>query len=96
MRPTPEETLIGATALLRSVLDEPGLPTVAAETVTDVLRMLDQAHRVFVDLPPFLAEDNERMRVLLAELIRELPVAELPARQRIHSYLVERTELNPI
>lgn len=95
MRPTPEETLTGAEGLLRGLLDESGLPAVATETVTDVVRMLGQARRVIADAPAFLADDNERLRALLAELIRELPAEQVPARARIHAYLTERTTLDP-
>lgn len=93
MRPTPEENLAGADRLLRTMMDEPGLPPAAAETVTDVRRLLEQTRRIVVDAPAFLADDNERLRVLLAELIREQPTADL--RARIHAYLTERTDLDP-
>lgn len=95
MRPTPEETLAGAARLLRGLLEEPDLPAVATETVNDVLRMIGQATRVVTEAPTFLAEDNERLRSLLADLIRELPPTEVSATQRISAYLTERTTLDP-
>ena len=95
MRPTPEETLTGAETLLRDLLEEPELSAVVTETVTDVVRMLTQARRVVADAPAFLEQDNEALRALLSELVRDLPPAELGARRRIHAYLTERTTRDP-
>lgn len=38
---------------------------------------------------------NEDLRTLLSRLIRELPTDDATARARIHTYLVERTDLAP-
>lgn len=95
MRPTPEETIAGADRVLRTVLDDYDLPGAAAATITDALRMLGQAQRTVAESPAFLAADNETMRGLLAELIRELPATDLASRERIRSYLADRIETNP-
>ncbi len=95
MRPTPEENLAGADRLLVAVLGEPDLPAAAAEAVADARRLLEQTRRMVMEGPAFLAGDNERLRVLLADLIRELPTTDLPARTRIHAYLTERTDRDP-
>ncbi|MGQ0631872.1 MAG: hypothetical protein ACT4P1_12590 [Sporichthyaceae bacterium] len=94
MRPTPEETIAGAERVLRTVLDD-DLPDAAAATINDVLRMLGQAQRAAVEGPGFLAADNEALRGLLTDLIRELPASESGARARIHAYLTERADLAP-
>ena len=91
MRPTPEETLDGADRLLRSVLEENELPAEAKATITDVVRMLGQARRAVADRPAFLEADNDAMRRLLAELIRELP----PGDSRARAYLVGRVATSP-
>lgn len=95
MRPTPEETLDGADRLLRSVLEENELPVEAKATITDVVRMLGQARRAVADRPAFLEADNDAMRRLLAELIRELPPGDTRAREQIRAYLVGRVATSP-
>lgn len=95
MRPTPEDTLAGVERLLRAVLEESELPADAAATITDVVRMVGQARKAVAERPAFLEQDNDRLRGLLAELIRELPAAESGPRERIRSYLEERTVASP-
>lgn len=95
MRPTPEDTLAGVDRLLRAVLDESELPADAAATVTDVVRMVGQARKAVAERPAFLEQDNDRLRELLAELIRELPAEDSGTRERIRSYLEERTVASP-
>lgn len=95
MRPTPEDTLAGVDRLLRAVLDESELPADAAATVTDVVRMVGQARKAVAERPAFLEQDNDRLRELLAELIRELPAEDSGIRERIRSYLEERTVAGP-
>ena len=94
MRPTPEDILDGADRLLRSVLADGTLPADAAATVTDVVRMLGQARRAVAGRPTFLAEDNDRMRALLAELVHDLPAGSA-VRHRVRSYLTERVAADP-
>ena len=99
MRPTPEETLDGADRLLRAVLDEGGLPADARATITDVVRMVGAARKAVAGRPAFLEADNDAMRRLLAELIRELPAADGPggtaAREQIRAYLSGRVATSP-
>lgn len=95
MRPTPEDTLVGADRLLRAVLEENDLPADASATITDVVRMLGQARKAVAGRPAFLEEDNDRLRELLAELIRELPTTESGPRERIRAYLDARTAASP-
>ena len=94
MRPTPEDILDGADRLLRATLEENALPADAAATVTDVARMLRQARRAVEGRPAFLAEDNDRMRALLAELVHDLPAGS-PSRERVRSYLADRVAADP-
>ena len=95
MRPTPEDTLDGADRLLRAVLEDDEVPVDARATITDVVRMLNQARRAVADRPAFLEADNDAMRRLLADLIRELPPADTGARERIRAYLEQRTAATP-
>jgi hypothetical protein len=95
MRPTPEDTLDGADRLLRAVLEEEDVPVDAKATITDVVRMLGQARRAVADRPAFLEADNDAMRRLLADLIRELPPADTGARERVRAYLEQRTAATP-
>lgn len=95
MRPTPEEILAGADRVLRAMNDEHDLPAEAAATLADVLRMLGQARRAVAERPAFLDADNERLRALLAELIRDLPAGDAASRERVRTYLSERIEANP-
>lgn len=94
MRPTPEDILERAEHLLQTLVDEGPLPADAAATVTDVARMLKQARRAAAGRPSFLAEDNDRMRALLAELVHDLP-APSAARQKVGSYLADRAAADP-
>jgi hypothetical protein len=94
MRPTPEDVLDGAGRLLTGVLEEDALPADAAAAVTDAVRMIKQARRAVAGRPAFLAEDNDRMRALLAELVHDLPAGS-PARGRVRSYLADRTAADP-
>ena len=94
MRPTPEDILDGADRLLRAVLEEEALPADAAATVTDVARMLRQARKAVAGRPAFLAEDNDRMRALLADLVHDLP-AESPSREQVRTYLADRVTADP-
>ena len=94
MRPTPEDILDGADRLLRAVLEEDTLPADAAATVSDVVRMLRQARRAVAGRPAFVAEDNDRMRALLADLVHDLP-ADAAARERVRAYLTERVAADP-
>ncbi|HVE25763.1 MAG TPA: hypothetical protein VNC22_10175 [Sporichthya sp.] len=95
MRPTPEETLDGADRLLRAVLDENQLPADAKATISDVIRMLGAARKAVAGRPAFLEADNDAMRRLLAELIRELPPADTGAREQIRAYLAGRVATSP-
>ncbi len=95
MRPTPEDTLTGAERLLRVVLEEGQLPPDASATISDVVRMVGQARKAVAERPAFLEQDNDRLRELLSELIRELPEGEAGPRERIRSYLEERTAATP-
>lgn len=96
MRPTPEDTLAGVDRLLRAVLDESDLPADAHATITDVVRMVGQARKAVAERPAFLEQDNDRLRELLADLIRELPATDdAGARERIRSYLEQRTAATP-
>jgi hypothetical protein len=76
------------------MLDDPALPADACANVADVLRMIGHARRAIAKGPTFLAEDNERMRDLLAQLIRELPESSA-ARERIRAYLTLRLAASP-
>ena len=94
MRPTPEDVLDGADRLLSAVLQDHALPADASATVTDVVRMLRQARRAVAGRPSFLAEDNDRMRALLAEIVHDLPAGSA-ARHRVRSYLADRVAADP-
>lgn len=94
MRPTPEDILDRAERLLRTALDEDPLPADTSATVTDVARMLTQARRAVAGRPTFLAEDNDRMRTLLAELVHELPAGSA-AREKVRAYLADRAAADP-
>jgi len=94
MRPTPEDVLDGADRLLRAVLEENALPADAADTVTDAVRMIKQARRAVAGRPAFLAEDNNRMRALLADLVHDLPAGSA-SRGRVGAYLAERAAADP-
>ena len=95
MRPTPEDTLAGADRLLRAVLEENELPADAKATISDVVRMLGAARKAVADRPTFLEADNDAMRRLLAELIRELPPSDTGAREQIRAYLAGRVATSP-
>lgn len=95
MRPTPEDTLTGAERLLRVVLEEGQLPPDASATISDVVRMVGQARKAVAERPVFLEQDNDRLRELLSELIRDLPGGDSGTRERIRSYLEERTAATP-
>ena len=72
------------------MLDD-GLPADAAATVTDVVRMLGQARKAVAERPAFLEADNDRLRELLSESIRD----ESGSRERIRTYLEQRTAATP-
>ena len=95
MRPTPEDILVGVDRLLRAVLDDSELPADTAATIQDVVRMVGQARKAVAERPAFLEQDNDRLRDLLAELIPELPAGDSGTRERIRSYLEERTVASP-
>lgn len=83
MRPTAAETLESADRLLRAILAEAGLSADTAASITSVLFMLKQVRVGWSTRLPFLADDNQRMLVLLAELAPDLPAplsAEVMAR----------------
>lgn len=95
MQPTPEDTLTGAERLLRAVLSESDLPSDAAATIGDVVRMVGQARKAVAERPAFLEQDNDRLRELLSDLIRELPATGSGTREEIRSYLEQRTAASP-
>lgn len=95
MRPTPEDTLAGAERLLRELLADGELAGTAAATVEDVARMLKQARRSVAEAPAFLAADNDRLRDLLAALVRDLPATDTASREQIRAYLLERVAADP-